>query len=186
MKTKRYFNQILKPYKNIIKEITGNYTDIRITIGEKFCCFCRDNYDLEIEIPVFEDIAGSKAFNEKMKNKLKEYGIQEQYSNEILSFLHEIGHIYTYSKFNDFMYIRMTNLIMKIQAMFCNSERVKKWAYKVYFNLALEKNADKWAMKYIKENQEQVRRWEQAIAKNYAKILPKMIDKMDLLELVSD
>ena len=67
MKTKRYFNQILKPYKNIIKEMTGNYTDIRVTIGEKFCCFCRDNYDLEIEIPVFEDIAGSKAFNEKMK-----------------------------------------------------------------------------------------------------------------------
>ena len=27
MKTKRYFNQILKPYKNIVKEITGNYTD---------------------------------------------------------------------------------------------------------------------------------------------------------------
>lgn len=186
MKTKRYFNQILKPYKNIIKEITGNYTDIKITIGEKFCCFCRDNYDLEIEIPVFEDIAGSKAFNEKMQNRLKEYGIQEQYSNEILSFLHEIGHIYTYNKFNDFMYIKMTNLIMKIQAIFCNSVKVTNWAYQKYFNLALERNADKWAMNYIKENQEQVRKWEQLIAKNYAKILPKMIDDFGLTEIVGE
>ena len=82
------------------------------------------------------------------------------------------------------MYIRMTNLIQKIQAIFCNSEKVTNWMYQKYFNLALEKNADKWAMEYIKEHQEQVREWEQAIAKNYAKILPKMIDKMDLWELV--
>lgn len=186
MKTKRYFNQILKPYKAIIKDITGNYTDIRVTIGEKFCCFCREDYDLEIEIPVFEDISGSKAFNEKMQRRLKEYGIQEQYSNEILSFLHEIGHIYTYSKFNDFMYIRMTNLIQKIQAIFCNSEKVTNWMYQKYFNLALEKNADKWAMEYIKEHQEQVKEWEQAIAKNYTKILPKLVNNLNILDWISD
>ena len=186
MKTKRYFNQILKPYKTIIKDITGNYTDIRVTIGEKFCCFCREDYDLEIEIPVFEDISGSKAFNEKMQRRLKEYGIQEQYSNEILSFLHEIGHIYTYSKFNDFMYIRMTNLIQKIQAIFCNSEKVTNWMYQKYFNLALEKNADKWAMEYIKEHPEQVKEWEQAIAKNYIKILPKLVNNLNILDWISD
>lgn len=186
MKTKRYFNQILKPYKTIVKDITGNYTDIRVTTGNKFCCFCRDDYDLEIEVPVFENVMGSQAFNEKMQKRLVEYGIAETYSNEILSFLHEIGHIYTYNKFNDFMYIKMTNLIQKIQAIFCNSEKVTKWAYQKYFNLALEKNADKWAMNYIKNNQEQVKKWEQLIATNYAKILPKMINDLNLFEMVGE
>ena len=180
MKTKRVFNQIIKPYKKIIKEITGNYTDIRVSIGEKFCCFCREEYDLEIEIPIFEDKMGSQAFNTKMQKRLIEYNIQEQYSNEILSFLHEIGHIYTYSKINDFIYIKMTKIIQMIQAMFCNSQIVTQWAYQKYFNLALEKNADKWAMQYIKEHQEQVKEWDIMLSKNYKKTIPKLLNIMDL------
>ena len=58
--------------------------------------------------------------------------------------------------------------------------------YQKYFNLALEKNADKWAMEYIKEHQEQVREWEQAIAKNYAKILPKLVNNLNILDWISD
>lgn len=180
MKTKRLFNQVLKPYKKIIKDIRGNYTDIEVVIGSKFCCYCRHDYDLQIEIPIFEDKMGSLAFNQKMQKRLQEYGITEKYSNELLSFLHEIGHIYTYSKVNDFVYIRITNLIMKIQAIFCNSDKVRNLAYKAYFNLALEKNADKWAMQYIKSHQSQVHQWEQDLAKNYKKIYPLLLDKLDL------
>lgn len=181
MKTKRVFNQIIKPYKQIIKEITGNYTDIRVTIGEKFCCFCREDYDLEIEIPVFEDFLGHQAFNNKMQRRLKEYNIKGEYSSEILSFLHEVGHIYTYNKFNDFMYIKLTNLITSLQAtyFFRNSERLTNWCYERYFNLALERNADKWAMQYIKDHQEQVQKWQVMLSKNYQKIIPKVLDKLD-------
>ena len=41
---------------------------------------------------------------EKMQRRLKEYGINGNFSSEILSFLHEIGHIYTYSRFNEIKY----------------------------------------------------------------------------------
>lgn len=182
MKTKRVFNQILKPYKKIIKDITGNYTDIRVTIGDKFCCFCRDNYDLEIEVPIFEDIFGHRAFYSKMNKRLEEYGIQEKYSSEILSFLHEIGHIYTYNKINDRLYILGATLITKVQGtlIFRNSPRLTNWCYKRYFNLALERNADKWAMNYIKNNQEQVMQWQLALNKNYQKTIPKLLEKLDL------
>ena len=176
MKNKRIFNQILKPYKSIVKDITGNYTDIRIVIGSNFCCFCRDIEDLEIEIPIVEDTLGSQAFQRKMRERLVEYGIEGDYSNEILSFLHEIGHIYTYNKFNDFVYIKATKLIKIFQSVFCNSLTITNWCYHKYFNLALEKNADKWAMKYIKSHESQVREWEQKIAKNYLYIIPKMVD----------
>ena len=74
---------------------------------------------------------------------------------------------------------------MKIQAMFCNSDKVRNLAYKAYFNLALEKNADKWAMQYIKSHQSQVHQWEQALTKNYKKIYPLLLDKLDL-EMVED
>ena len=179
MKTKRYFNQILKPYKKIIKEIFGDYTTVRVVIGEKFCCYCRENYDLEIEIPIFEDILGHQAFFNKRLNQFK---INEYFSNEILSFLHEIGHIKTYNKWNDFKYVIGTNLITRIQAtyIFRNSLFLTNLCYKKYFNLKLEKNADYWAMKYIKNNTKKVVKWQNELAKNYQKILPKLIDKMDL------
>lgn len=180
MKTKRYFNQLLKPYKNIIKEIAGNYTDIRVVTGKKFCCYCRDNYDLEIEVPLTEDILGHKAFYAKMKNRLKEFNIQGQYSSEILSFLHEVGHIYTYNKWNDWKYMRATYLITLIQMNFSNSKKVLDWAYKKYFNLKLEYNADKWAMTYIKEHQAQVQEWDRQLAENYKKYIPKLLQKMEL------
>ena len=180
MKSKRIFNQILKPYKSIVKDITGNYTDIRVVIGKNFCCFCRDVEDLEIEIPIVEDAMGSQAFQKKMRERLVEYGIEGDYSNEILSFLHELGHIYTYNKFNDFIYIKATNLIIKLQTIFCNSKRITNWCYRKYFNLGLERNADKWAMLYIKNHESQVREWEQRIAKNYVKLIPKMLDNETL------
>ena len=53
-----------------------------------------------------------------MNNKLVEYGIKEKYSNEILSFLHEIGHIKTYNKQDDFTYCKIAPLITKLQHTF--------------------------------------------------------------------
>ena len=183
MKTKRITNQILKPYKKIVKEIAGNYTDIRVTLGQKFCCYCREDYDLEIEIPIFEDILGHRAFYEKMNRRLQEYNIKGQYSAEILSILHEIGHIYTYNKLNDKLYIMGTNLISKIQATFIfrNSLTLTNLCFKWYFNLALERNADKWAMNYIKNHTEQVQEWQELLNKNYKKTIPKLIDRLQEL-----
>ena len=184
MKIKRVFNQIIKPYKKIIKDITGNYTDIRVTIGSNFCCFCRDVEDLEIEVPIFEDIMGHQAFINKMHKRLKQYNIQGDYTPEILSFLHEIGHIYTYNKINDFIYCKATTLITKLQAkFFSNSKLMTNLCYKAYFNLALERNADKWAMTYIKEHQEQVQEWQELLNKNYKKIIPKFLEKVEELEV---
>ena len=182
MKTKRIFNQLLKPYKAIIKDITGNYTDIKITLGKSFCCYCRDVKNLEIEIPIFEDTLGHQAFYEKMQKRLQEYKVQGQYSSEILSFLHEIGHIYTYNKMNDFIYCKATKLIQLIQKTFIfrNSLKLTNLCYKWYFNLALEKNADKWAMKYIKEHQKQVEQWQVMLTKNYQKTIPKFLATVDL------
>lgn len=182
MKTKRIFNQLLKPYKTIVKEITGNYTDIKVVTGQTFCCFCRDIEDLEINVPIFEDILGHRAFYSKMNRRLKEYNIQGQYSAEILSFLHEIGHIYTYNKLNDIIYCKMTKIIKAIQStyLFRNSLTLTNLCFKWYFNLALEKNADKWAMNYIKDHQEQVAKWEIMLTKNYQKTIPKLLDLMDL------
>lgn len=182
MKIKRIMNQILKPYKSIIKEIRGNYTDIEVIYGTNFCCYCKPEYDLQIEIPIFEDVLGHNAFYNKMQRRLKEYDIQETFSSEILSFLHEIGHIYTYNKWNDFVYIRATALIENLQSLnfIANSEKLTNWLFEKYFNLALERNADKWAMEYIKTHLEQVKKWEKQIDKNYKKYIPKMLDKCDL------
>ena len=182
MKTKRIANQILKPYKKIVKEIVGNYTDIRVTIGKTFCCYCKPEYDLEIEIPIFEDILGHKAFYEKMNRRLQEYNIKGSYSAEILSILHELGHIYTYNALNDKLYIIGTNFITRLQGTFIfrNSLRLTNFCFRWYFNLALERNADKWAMVYIKNHQEQVQEWQELLEKNYKKTLPKLLDKMGL------
>ena len=177
MKTKRYFNQILKPYKNIIKELTGSYTDINVVIGSNFCCYCREDYDKEIEIPLFEDTMGRVTFHNKMKRKLKEYGIDDEFSCEILSFLHEVGHIYTYNKWADFKYTIGTRLIEKIQPLFKNSYKMTNFFFNLYYSFKLESNADHWAMDYIKYHKEQVHKWEYAIAKNYNYVLPKMIEK---------
>lgn len=177
MKIKKMINKILKPYRVILKEIFGNYTDVRVSLGKSFCCYCRDMEDLEIEIPFIEDPLGSKAFNDKMKRKLKQYNIQENFSNEILSFLHEVGHIFTYNKFNDFTYCKVAPIIPKIQAkFFSNNLTMTNLCFKIYFGLALEKKADKWAMNFIKKNTEQVKQWESMLNKNYQKVFAQLED----------
>lgn len=171
MKLKKVMNKILQPYRIILNEIFGNYTTVRVSMGKSFCCYCRDLEDLEIEIPLVEEPLGTKAFNEKMNRKLVEFGIKEKYSNEILSFLHEIGHIKTYNKLNDFTYCKLATLITFLQhTFFKNNLAMTNLCFKWYFNLALERKADEWAMIYIKNNQEQVKQWEKMLTDNYKKI----------------
>lgn len=177
MGIKKVKNSILKPYRKIIKEIFGDYTSVRVSMGKSFCCYCRDIEDLEIEIPLIDNPLGSKAFLEKMNFKMEKEGLQEKYSSEILSFLHEIGHIKTYNKINDFTYCKIAPLIQKIQnTFFSNSLFFTNLCFKWYFNLALERNADKWAIDYIKHNQKQVREWEIMLNKNYKKIFEKVLN----------
>lgn len=182
MKTKRYFKLILKPYNAILKTFDR---DIRISIGQKFCCFPQLE-DAEIEIPIVENKIGRQTFHKKMERRLAEYGIQGSFSTELLSFLHEIGHIYTYKKINDITYRIGTTIIQELQAKFTNPKYLD-FFYNWYFNLKLERLADKWAMKFIKENQELVEQWQEMIDNNYRKVLPKLIDhfktkyKIDLL-----
>lgn len=177
MRTKKIINKILKPYRIILKEIFGSYTDVRVSLGKSFCCYCRDMEDLEIEIPFVEDTLGSQAFNEKMKRKLKENKINGTFSNEILSFLHEIGHIYTYNKLNDFTYCKIATLIPRIQAkFFSNNLTMTNLCYKIYFGLALERKADKWAMDFIKHHKELVKEWENMLKENYKKVFVYLQD----------
>ena len=173
MKTKRYFKLILKPYSIILKNFDQ---DIRISIGKKFCCFPQLE-EKEIEIPIFENQNGRNAFYNKMQKRLKEYKINGEFSSEILSFLHEIGHIYTYSRLNEIKYNFGTALIQELQAKFINPKYLN-FFYNWYFNLKLEKNADKWAMTYIKEHQEQVEQWQDMLQENYNKVMPKFINHM--------
>lgn len=173
MKTKRYFKLILKPYRIILKHFDQ---DIRISIGQKFCCFPQLE-EKEIEIPIFEKTSGRIAFYNKMQRRLKEYGIQGEFSSEILSFLHEIGHIYTYTRFNEIKYNFGTTLIQEVQARFTNPKYLD-FFFNCYFNLKLEKNADKWAMEFIKENQELVEEWQEMLQENYNKIIPKFVNHM--------
>lgn len=176
MKIKKIVNKILKPYQKILNEIFGDYTTVKVTMGKSFCCYCRDLEDLEIEIPLIEDPLGTVAFYKKMCNKLEEFGIKENYNSEILSFLHEIGHIKTYNKLNDFTYCKIAPMITKIQhTFFKNSLTMTNLCFKWYFNLALERKADEWAMIYIKNHQAQVKEWEKMLMNNYKKVF-KNID----------
>lgn len=176
MKIKKVVNKILKPYQKILNEIFGDYTTVRVSMGKTFCCYCRDIEDLEIEIPLVEESLGTQAFLNKMNNKLVEYGIKEKYSNEILSFLHEIGHIKTYNKLDDFTYCKVASLITKLQhTFFKNNLTMTNLCFKWYFNLALERKADHWAMVYIKNNPKQVRKWEKMLKDNYKKVFSKIL-----------
>lgn len=175
MKTKRYFKLILKPYNVILKNFDKN---IRISIGTKFCCFPQLK-EKEIEIPIFENTNGRNAFYNKMQKRLKEYKITGEFSSEILSFLHEIGHIYTYTRLNEIKYNFATALLQEIQAKFCNPKYLN-FFYNCYFNLKLEKNADKWAMNFIKNNQELVESWQEMLQENYNKVMPKFIEHMKI------
>jgi hypothetical protein len=179
MKTKRYFNQILKPYKNIIKEITGNYTDIRVSIDNSFACYCRKDYQPEITVPIYQEKMGKDMFDKKMRKKLIKAGLDTDYSNEIISFLHEVGHIYTYNKFNDIVYIIVNKVINFCTLHFSEIEWLMKLCQYWYFNQALEKNADKWAINYIKEHQEQVKQWQIMLRKNYNKYLLKAMASLN-------
>lgn len=169
-------NKILKPYREIIKELTGSYTNIKITMGTSFCCYCDDVNDLEIVIPLTEDKYSAEAFYNKMTKKLEKVGITDFYSSEILSFLHEIGHIYTYNKWNDWKYKKITPIIPKIQGLYFirNSRVLTNLCFKWYWNLALEKNADNWAIDFIKLNPAKVQEWQDKIQKNY-KSLEKVL-----------
>ena len=100
-----------------------------------------------------------------MQKRLKQYNIQGQYSSEILSFLHEIGHIYTYTRFNEIKYNFCTTLIKEIQAKHTNPKYLN-FFYNCYFNLKLEKLADQWAMNFIKNNQELVDQWQIMLQEN--------------------
>lgn len=181
MKTKRIFNQLLKPYKEIIKYIFNDYTTVRVSTGQSFCAWCRDLEDLEINVPIFENKMGATAFNNKMNSKLKPFGLHNKYSPELLSFLHEIGHIQTYNKWNDFKYCIATKIITTLQATFFrNNYKMTKWCFHKYFNLKLEYNADKWAIEFIKHNQALCKQWDKTIHKNYVKYLPKLMKTMGL------
>lgn len=57
---------------------------------------------------------------------------------------------------------------------FTNSLTMAKLCYKIYFGLALERKADKWAMTYIKEHQIQVKQWEKMLVRNYQKAFEKI------------
>ena len=175
MKTKRYFKLILKPYRVILKHFDK---DIRISIGKTFCCFPQLE-EKEIEIPIFENKLGRKAFYNKMNKRLKEYNINGEFSSEILSFLHELGHIYTYKRINEIKYNIGTMIIQSIQAKLC-SPTLLDFFYNWYFNLKLEKLADKWAMNFIKENQELVEDWQIMLQENYNKIIPKFVEHMKI------
>lgn len=174
MKTKRYFKLILKPYNVILKHFKGD--GVRVSIGRKFCCYPQLE-EREIEIPIFENKKGREAFYNKMQRLLNQNGINEVYSNELLSFLHELGHIYTYNKFNNIKYNIGTILIQKIQAVFVNPKNLD-FFYNLYFNLALEKNADRWAINFIKNNRELTKQWDNMLVTNYKKTLPKFINHM--------
>ena len=114
-----------------------------------------------------------------MQKRLKQYNIQGQYSSEILSFLHEIGHIYTYTRFNEIKYNFCTTLIKEIQAKHTNPKYLN-FFYNCYFNLKLEKLADQWAMDFIKNNQELVDQWQIMLQENYNKVMPKFINHMKI------
>ena len=173
MKTKKYFKLILKPYNVILKHFDS---DIRISIGQKFCCYPQLE-EKEIEIPIFENKLGRENFYNKMVKRQKQYGVQGTYSSEILSFLHEIGHIYTYRRRNEITYNIGVMLIQYIQAKIPYDE-FKPFFYNLYFNLKLERLADKWCMEFIKNNQELVEDWQNMLQNNYDKVLPKFIDHM--------
>lgn len=173
MKTKKYFKLILKPYRVILKHFDP---DIRISIGRTFCCFPQLE-EKEIEIPLFEKSAGKQAFYNKMKRKLQEYNINGEYSSELLSFLHEIGHIYTYRKINEITYKIGVITIQQIQKRLTNPKFLN-FFYNWYFNLKLEKLADEWTMQFIKDNQELVEEWQNMLQTNYNKVLPKFINHM--------
>lgn len=182
MKTKRYFKLILKPYNVMLKHFDN---DIRISIGKKFCCYPQLE-EKEIEIPIVENTKGRTAFHNKMKKRLTENGVTGEFSCEILSFLHELGHIYTYTRFNEIKYRFASTLITELQAKFTNPKYLN-FFYNWYFNLKLEKNADKWAINFIKNNQELVENWQDMLQLNYNKVIPKFIEhvktkyKKDLL-----
>lgn len=169
MKTKRYFKLVLKPYNIILKHFDK---DIKLSIGQKFCCFPQLE-EPEIEIPIVENKLGRQTFHRKMERRLKENKIEGQYTTEILSLLHEIGHIYTYKKINDITYRIGTTIIQELQAKFTNPKYLD-FFYNWYFNLKLERLADKWVVKFIRENAELVNQWQEMLNKNYAKVLPKL------------
>lgn len=173
MKTKKYFKLILKPYRIILKHFDS---DIRLSIGKTFCCFPQLE-EKEIEVPIFEDSAGKTAFYNKMQKRLKQYKIEGEFTSEILSFLHEIGHIYTYNRLDEIKYNFCTTLIKEIQAKLTNPKFLN-FFYNCYFALKLERNADKWAMLFIKNNRELVDSWQEMLSKNYQKVMPKFIDHM--------
>lgn len=175
MKTKKYVNLILKPYREMLKYFDE---DITLSIGRTFCCYPQLE-EKEICIPILEKSTGRNAFYKKMKKRLKQYKIEGEFSSEILSFLHELGHIYTYTRFNEIKYNFGTTLIQEIQAKFTNPKYLD-FFYNCYFNLKLEKLADKWAMEFIKANQSLVEEWQHMLHVNYQWILPKFVKHMKI------
>ena len=176
MKTKKYAKLLLQPYYKIIKEIYGEYC-ITLSITDKFTSYPMLERQ-EIEIPIKEQKIGAKAFNEKMKKKLKDFNIQNNYTPELLSFLHEIGHLHTVKNKRQIKsYYRKVIIIQFLQAhFFKNSIALTKLCYQIYFNLKMEKLADEWAMLYIKNHPEQVNRWSIMLSKSNKKNIPRFLN----------
>lgn len=182
IKRKKCFNKILQPYRVIAQEVCGNYNDIQMHIGPEFCCFPDKNYISQIDIPLIDEKMGREMFYTKIKNKLRKNNVNENVSVELLSFLHEIGHIYTYNRFYSITYTIAKELIQWLYQAPINKS-IKEKLQKIYFNLALEKRADQWAIDYIKNNLEQIKQWDIMLNNNYKKHLPRLCKLVpDLLQ----
>lgn len=152
--------EILEFYKMILNNFNKQ---IQVELGQKFSCYPLLDTP-KITIPLKENKNGKQAFDNKIKNKFKRNNIDIILSHELISFLHELGHIETYTIINDIRYRIGKKLIQKLQELLPN-EKYLNFFYNCYFNLKLEKLADKWLINYVKNNLHQVQQWDSILQK---------------------
>ena len=155
--------------KQMVKQIDKS---IKVKFGKCLQCEPTEN---TIYVNNKTDIIDIVTF----RDYVKELNSKCKFNTLLLGILHEIGHIYTYTRFNEIKYNFCTTLIKEIQAKHTNPKYLN-FFYNCYFNLKLERLADKWAMDFIKNNQELVDQWQIMLQENYNKVMPKFINHMKI------
>jgi hypothetical protein len=163
-------SKIIEIYQNLANTVDN---EIVVESGNDFSCCIIDK---NISIPLLADIRETENFLKSIakitKHNIK-YNCVNKIDSNLISFLHEIGHIQTDQQ----------DLISNIGRKLANFiyKYSKTVGAFIYYNLPEEKRASKWAVDYISTHYAKVKAFQVVLRNKYNKFYSDLLnDTIDI------
>ena len=175
-KTKIGVTKLVNKYRNIANNIDNN-VDVYVNNFEWYCE--PENNEIYISRPKKEK-SSLQDFLHSVDIKLKK---EQKYLLNIIppyvwSFLHEMGHLQTEKKiYIILMPLRKLTDFLSLHFSHKNKLMDKLTTF-MYYNMADEVQATKWAVNYVIHNEKQVLKYSKELAKIYKNYFKKSVDNI--------